>query len=663
MFAASKTKTVSSAAANYIEDVFQSWLYAGTGASQSIVNGIDLSTKGGMVWIKDRTNAYNNNLFDTARGTTKLLHSNTTDSTVTDANSLTAFNSNGFTLGSGNTAGNQVNTSADNFVSWTFRKQAKFFDVVTYTGNGSNRTISHNLGSTPGCIIVKRTDTTGDWSVYHRSLGSSFPASANTMFIQLNTTQGENQSSTYWNNTTPTSTAFSVSTNANVNANGGTYVAYLFAHNAGGFGAAGTDNVITCGSYTGNGSTTGPTVTLGYEPQWLLIKDAWSLQNWNLIDNMRGFVVGGTDANLNPNLSNAESTGTFVTPTATGFQINTATGAFNNNGEVYIYIAIRRGPMKTPTSGASVFSATQRTGTGANSTIDAGFITDYLISRGLHASYRLNASNDRLRGALFYLCNNSLSPNASTDPEASGTNTITSYANMTGVNVGSDSVGFCNISTVNYINWMFKRAPSFFDEVCYTGTGSNTTISHNLTVAPEFIVVKRRDGTSVYDWMTGATALGFGNFMYFNTASASAADSTVWNSTAPTASVFSIGTHNNVNTNAGKYVAYLFASCTGVSKIGTFTGNGGTQTINCGFASGARFVMIKKTSAADSWYVWDTTRGMYSGYNPYLAINTNANQVTTADSVNSVSSGFTVIDNATSNINNNGATYLYLAIA
>ena len=145
---------------NYIEDVFSTWLYTGTGATQTITNGIDLSTKGGLVWIKSRNAGTNNNLFNTVQGATKSLHSNTTDITVTDANSLTAFNTTGFTLGSGNTTGNQVNTSAATYASWTFRDQPKFFDVVTYTGDGTtDRAISHSLGSAPGFFVIKKTST------------------------------------------------------------------------------------------------------------------------------------------------------------------------------------------------------------------------------------------------------------------------------------------------------------------------------------------------------------------------------------------------------------------------------------------------------------------------------------------------------------------------
>ena len=175
---------------------------------------------------------------------------------------------------------------------------------MTYTGNGANRTIAHNLGSVPGCIIVKRTDTTADWQVYHRSL-------ANTEYMVLNTTAAKATGATRWNSTTPTSTEFSLGTDASVNANGGTYVAYLFAHDAGGFGTYGTDNVISRGSVTLSSGFTD--VNLGYEPQFVLIKKTSAVQNWFMYDNMRGMPWDGY-AELRPNLSNAEGTSTTTTP-------------------------------------------------------------------------------------------------------------------------------------------------------------------------------------------------------------------------------------------------------------------------------------------------------------------------------------------------------------
>ena len=315
----------------YISEVFSTTLYTGNGSTQTITNGIDLSTKDGLVWVKNRTAPGSTHvLTDTVRGAGNFLQSNGAAASINNATSLSSFSSTGFSVG----AYSNTNGSGDSIVSWTFREQLKFFDVVTYTGTGLNTTIAHNLDSVPGCIIVKRTDTTADWAVYHRSL-------ANTEYLVLNTTAAKATGATWWNSTTPTSTVFSVGTDASVNASGGTYVAYLFAHDAGGFGLTSLDNVSSCGSYTGNGSATGPVVTLGYQPQWLLTKRATGgTGNWSIVDSVRGIPTGSADAILYPNVSDAEVSADVVDVSATGFQITSSTSFINNSGDTYIYIAI-----------------------------------------------------------------------------------------------------------------------------------------------------------------------------------------------------------------------------------------------------------------------------------------------------------------------------------
>ena len=130
-----------------------------------------------------------------------------------------------------------------------------------------------------------------------------------------------------------------------------------------------------------------------------------------------------------------------------------------------------------------------------------------------------------------------------------------------------------------------------------------------------------------------------------------------------TTTTFSIGYANQINITAGNYVAWLFASCPGVSKVGSYTGNGSSQTINCGFAAGARFVLIKRTDSTGDWYVWDTARGIVSGNDPHLSLNTTAAEVTTDDTIDPDSSGFIVNQLSATNVNVSSATYIYLAIA
>jgi hypothetical protein len=641
-----------SAVPNYIEEVFSCFLYTGTGATKTITNEIDLSTKGGMVWIKNRTFAgSDHNWFDTARGATKRIKSNNTDGQLTTAGTLDSFNTTGFTLGSQS----GVNFNTYLHASWTFRKQPKFFDVVTYTGTGSNTTIAHSLGSVPACIIVKRTDTTGAWQVYHRSL-------ANTEYLSLNTTAAVATGATRWNSTTPTSTVFSIGTDATVNASGGTYVAYIFAHDAGGFGLTGTDNVISCGSYTGNGSATGPEITLGYEPQWLMIKKAvGGTGNWQMLDNMRGIPVGSDDAALRANLTSAEAPVEYVSPTSTGFQITSTSGEVNTNTSTYIYIAIRRGPMKVPTSGTSVFIPVATTGVAGDVNVTTNFPVDLLINHRRNDGAGNNWWSDRLRGPDTLLRSNT------TDGEATGYYPDYPKLNQTTVTYPDDpSQGFWNYPTYTYINWFFKRAPSFMDVVCYNGDGTdNRAIAHNLTVVPEFIIAKRRDGPTNWicycQYITG----GASSRVFLQSTAASVTSINDWAATNPTSTNFFISsTSSAINNSGNTYVSYLFATCAGVSKVGSYTGTGTTLQVNCGFTAGARFVLIRRTSTGGGdWYVWDTERGIVSGNDPYLLLNSIAAEATSTDYIDTYSAGFEISSTAPAAINGSGGLFIFLAIA
>jgi len=628
------------AARVFIEEVFSTWLYTGNGSTQTITNGIDLSGKGGLVWIKGRTNTEYHQFIDTVRGGTKYLQSGSTAAQLTDT--ATTFNSNGFTL-PGDVG--EVNSNAILFASWTFRKQAKFFDTVTYTGDGSNRTISHNLGSVPGCIIVKRTDTTAAWAVYHRSL-------ANTEYMVLNTTAAKATGTTYWNSTTPTSTAFSLGTATDVNASGGTYVAYLFAHDAGGFGLSGTDNVISCGSYTGNGSSTGPVITLGWEPQWVLIKNASDVGNWVMSDNMRNWSVTNA-ALLYANLSNAEATNTNTKPTATGFQPNDTSSSVNTNGATYIYIAIRRGPMKVPTSGTSVFSPSVYTTAPASPlTVTTNFPVDLSISQDIAGS--VSAVIDRLRSVSA----SSVKYLSTQNTSAEGSTTGISLQNNTAIVDSGFWAGFA----YKPVYWNFRRAPGFFDVVCYTGTGvAGLQITHNLAAVPELMLVKRRNG--IDSWFVYAAPLGNTKRLFLDSTAAAVTGAEAWNNTTPTATQFTVGNNSEVNGAGSTYVNYLFATVAGVSKVGSYTGTGTTQQINCGFAAGARFVLIKRTNSTGDWYVWDSARGIVASTDPYLVLNSTAAEVTTTDWVDTYSAGFELSSAAGNNVNINAASYIFLSIS
>lgn len=622
----------------FIENLFQTWVYTGNGTTQTINNGIDLAGKGGMVWGKTRDAVVAHTITDTVRGVDKEIFPNLTDAQQTRATgtgSVFAFNSNGFSTSGVN---GFINYSGLLEVAWTFREQAKFFDIVTYTGDGvSGRTVAHNLGSTPGCVMVKRTDSTGNWKVLFTGLArlclNSTEAEMGTLTVQGGFINSAN-TSTF----TLVQDAGSV---AQVNASGGTYVAYLFAHNAGGFGLNGTDNVISCGSFTTDGSGNA-TVNLGYEPQWTMIKRTNGVGGWNMYDNMRGWSNGGDDQYLQANSSAAEQTFNIGHPTATGMFL-----AGNTANADYVYIAIRRGPMRTPTTGTSVFSPVVQASS-SPTTITTNFPVDMSWSRASRASTNQIYDFDRLRGNSAYL------ETTTTNAEQ----TAAGFWNFQS-NIGVNNTGWSGAGT---IWWNFQRAPGFFDEVCYTGSGTTTTQTHNLQAVPELIIVKRRSGTAF--WQVYSATYGRNFYAFLNDTQGFASDpGNAWGTTNPTTTTFSLSPLTETNASGSTYVAYLFASVAGVSKVGSYTGNGTTQTINCGFTGGARFVMIKRADASGDWFVWDTARGMIPANDPYLRLNSTAAEVTGTDFVDTTSVGFEITSTAPAAINANGGTFIFLAIA
>ena len=571
----------------------------------------------------------NHGIFDTLRGVSNCLYSQSANPQAYSVNTeVNQFNSNGFQLGATYSA--SLNTNAEKYVSWTFRRSPKFVDVVTYTGNGvAGRTIAHSLGVVPGMMIVKRTNASSNWVVYHRSIGA-------TKYLVLNTTSAEATASDNWNSTEPTSTQITFGVSTATNASGGTYVAYLFAHDSS------TDGIIQCGSFTTDGSGDA-TVSLGWEPQYLMIKASSAVEGWNVSDTACGYSVTGARY-LSPNTTAAE--GSFTgsenghRPTATGFVTTVLPPS-----TTYIYLAIRR-PNKPPTVGTQVYSAIARTGTGAIAAITGvGFAPDLLLT-GKRTGAAWGAAHDRLRGVGLLL-----GP-WSTSSETTNSASVTSFT-PDGVGVGADGTGFQSVngSGITYANWCFKRAPGVFDVVCWTGAGSATPIEHGLGVKPELVITKSRNNASIWYVNIPDTA----NTLRLNV-------NVAWE--VASARTASSSTFVPIIFNSGyTFVAYLFASKAGISKVGSYTGNATTNTINCGFTTGARFVLIKRTDSTGDWYVWDTVRGIIAGNDPYLLLNSTAAEVTSTDYIDPVSTGFELSSTAPAAINASGGSFIFLAFS
>jgi hypothetical protein len=212
---------------------------------------------------------------------------------------------------------------------------------------------------------------------------------------------------------------------------------------------------------------------------------------------------------------------------------------------------------------------------------------------------------------------------------------------------------------------MFKRATGFMDVVAYTGS-NGANITHGLGVVPEMLIVKSRTSGS-YDWHTYHKAMGNNYELRLNQANGTnvIGTTTIWNTTTPTASVFSVLNNAAVNGNATEnYIAYLFATVAGVSKVGSYTGTAASLDLNMGFAAGARFFLTKRTDATGDWYQYDSAQGIVAGNAPYFLLNgNNVAQVTTTDYVDPLAAGITLTASGSSTINVSGGTYIFLAIA
>ena len=286
----------------FTQDSFATTTYTGNSSTQTITNGLDLAGDGGLVWIKWRSGAIGSGahvLVDTERGVNYWLSSSTTSAQNTTQNSVTAFNSDGFSIVD---AGGKTNYTGDNYASWAFKKQAKFFDIVTYTGDGTtDRQIAHSLGSSPAVIMVKTTNVADNWLVYHKDLTQqAFAGNVYTHSLSLNSTTAEAQTISFRDNAQQTSSVFTLGyTGANTNEVGKEYVAYLFAHDTA------SDSRIKCGSFVPS-LTWQSVIDLGWKPQWIMYKKASSTGDWYIVDTVRGIVTGAADLTLYPNKADAE---------------------------------------------------------------------------------------------------------------------------------------------------------------------------------------------------------------------------------------------------------------------------------------------------------------------------------------------------------------------
>ena len=323
------------------KDHFNTKLYTGNGSTQNITG---VGHQVDWTWIKYRTDTEGHGLFDVLRGALYRLQSNSTGASSSQAGTVTAFGSDGFSLGSNA----EVNANNGSYVSWNWKANGQGSAnsdgtiTTTYTsanttsgvsiskfvGTGANATVGHGLGVVPSMYMVKKLDSSGSWGVYHKSLSAT-----RSMFLDLNDTGGTHID--YWNNTEPTSSVFSVGISSTMNHNGQNMIAYAFAEKKG---------FSKFGSYSANNNADGPMIYTGFSPSFVIIKSSNDTRDWCILDNKRpGYNVVNKD--LRANETDVENTQDRVDFLSNGFKLRNASGAYNSTGNTYIYMAFAEAPL------------------------------------------------------------------------------------------------------------------------------------------------------------------------------------------------------------------------------------------------------------------------------------------------------------------------------
>lgn len=640
-----------------ISDVFNFQLYNGNGSTVTIQTGFDMRNTTGstMTMQKSRFTTVATQLEvngPSGMNNQGVLNPTSTAAGVGSTDYITSLTTTGYTIG------NYANANTNNqfYMSTVFKQSDGFFKLVTVSvtlGTAVNIDLS-SLGAV-GMVWVKNSVGTGDWFVWHKDL------TANNN-LRLNTTAAQTTTNAYLS---VSGTTLTLSTTTPT----GTYQIFAWAHNTS------SDSLVKCGSYTGSGTVNGPTVSLGFEPQYLLIRARNGTGNWQIFAPDLGLPGIGNQVMTLLNSTAAETiSARYFRLTADGFRMDAVQTAVNTSGIVYIYMAIPR-TRKAPTLGTSVFSPVVYTGTNAaNRLLNLGIKCDMAWMRLRAGTGTGNTGflvGNRIRGQYFVKTQSDgpIETVVATglDQQLATSERGTAFSSAVGVYIGNDS-GTTNVdaninavTTANgHVGFGFKRAPKFYDSVWYTGTGSTKTEIHNLRVAPEMMIIKRHDSADNWVvWHSGLTSIQY-TVTLDTAAGVFGPSSTEFDATLPTSSVFTVGTASTVNASGGTFMAHLFATCPGVSKVGSYVGNGTTQDVDCGFSAGARFLLVKSSGAGD-WFVFDSARGMTVGSDPYLATS-NTSAEGSADLLAAYAGGFQ-ISAGTPSLNANGVTYIFLAIA
>ena len=422
------------------------------------------------------------------------------------------------------------------------------------------------------------------------------------------------------------------------------------------FGEDEDKGIIKCGSYGGTGSATDePMISLGWQPQFVMIKNISSTEHWAMFDNMRDMVTGdgviaaaGDDSTLYPNLNNAAATSVdYIDIIPGGFRIPHGTDMINKSGDTMIYIAIRKidGYVgKPPEAGTDAFAMDTGNGSSTIPVFDSGFPVGMALSKSVSQTENWFLTS-RVTGTGQVFPNNSLKQSV--------------YTDMT----FDSNVGWCNASAygAGYQSWMWKEGPGF-DTVSYLANGlAPATINHSLGKVPEMVWIKRRSAAA--QWMIGHKGLNGGTnpweYVLILDTNGAQVDTPIFWDTAPTSTQVYVSDHGNVNEYDNYYIMMVFASVDGISKCGYYDGGTADQTISLGFTP--RFIIIKGTGAVSNWSVYDTTRGWTGSGGERLKLETDDSQ--SSDTLcYPTATGFQLTTTSVA-MNASGQNYIYYAHA
>jgi hypothetical protein len=656
----------------YLPDVFDVMNYTGdsSNSGRSFTTGVDLSGKGGMMLVVPRSNGNFHTIADTERGIGTFSYSNGDNAEQTNNDRYGSVTSTGYTLGS--SANNSyINFNNYTYANYTFRKAAGFFTIITYTGNGSERTISHDLGANIGFIMIKRRTSSYDWVCWHEGLDSSYGSDA---WLTWSSPSGMNSDSgSIFGSHTFNSSVFSVGTDQKTNLNGQTYVAYIWADGGSGCSVFGEDEdlpIIKTGHHSGNDQA--KTINLGFEPGFIMYKNLnqsnTTYGQWKLLDRARGGLGPINADGLYSRLQSDEAekdNNSQIYGYDSGFKL---TNSSNSAGAKYLWIAIAapRGKLTpVPETATNVFDIDFGNGSSNVPCFDAGFAPDTVAWRQYNTTDQWYWTNRNLaRDRVHY--NSATGSQGENDDYREG-----GWATQ---------AGFLKSQNSDRVCYMTQMAQGFCDLVSIDSTGSNMTIDHKLNAVPE-MMIGYGNGGKFWMWhkdIAGATSTTGDTdpIQYFFKINAEdvrqGPSNDYFQDFTPTSTQLKIGTSSEMNT--GIMNIHVYASVAGVQKFGSYRGTGNNApngaSVTLGFQP--RFVMIRRVDAQQDFFVFDFKRGMAvdpsSNGTPYLKWNLQNGEGGSSNRViNATSTGFTIEHNSAgynavpgSGWNNN---YIYWAIA